>query len=78
MKYKHDIEQEVNYMQDFTIGFIGGGALAGALLKGIAGKLVPADNIYVSEFRQERCDELNSGFTLLLRQMAFLTRWIWY
>lgn len=49
-------------MQDFTIGFIGGGALAGALLKGIAGKLVPADNIYVSEFRHERCDELNKEF----------------
>ncbi len=49
-------------MENFTIGFIGGGALAGALLNGIAGKLIPAENIYVSEFKQERCDELNREF----------------
>ena len=41
------------------IGFIGGGALAEMVIKGIADKFVAADNIYVSERRQERCSELN-------------------
>ncbi|MBQ9616525.1 MAG: NAD(P)-binding domain-containing protein, partial [Selenomonadaceae bacterium] len=50
-------------MKNTSIGFIGGGALAGALIKGIAGKLVenPA-NIYVSDHKQERCDELHTAY----------------
>ena len=45
------------------IGFIGGGALAGALVKSLAGNLVenPAD-IYVSDHKQERCDELRQEY----------------
>jgi len=50
-------------VKNTSIGFIGGGALAGALIKGIAGKLVenPA-NIYVSDHKQERCDELHTAY----------------
>ena len=45
------------------LGFIGGGALAGALVKSLAGKLIgnPAD-IYVSDHKQERCDELRKEY----------------
>lgn len=45
------------------IGFIGGGALAGALVKSLAGNLVgnPAD-LYVSDHKQERCDELRQEY----------------
>ena len=45
------------------IGFIGGGALAEALVKGLAGKLIenPAD-IYVSDVKQERCDLLREKY----------------
>ena len=49
-------------MQNFTIGFIGGGALAEALVKGIAGKLVPAENIYVSDHKEARCAELKKNY----------------
>ena len=40
------------------IGFIGGGALAEAVIKGIAGNFIEAQNIFVSEHLQTRCDEL--------------------
>ncbi len=45
-----------------NIGFIGGGALTEALLKGIAGKLIPAGNIYVSDHKQARCDALEKEY----------------
>ena len=45
------------------IGFIGGGALAEALVKGLAGKLVkdPGD-ICVSDHKEERCEELREKY----------------
>ncbi len=49
-------------MKDVKIGFIGGGALAEALLKGIAGQLVPAGNIYVSDHKQARCEALEKEY----------------
>jgi pyrroline-5-carboxylate reductase len=43
-----------------TIGFIGGGNMAQALLEGILkAKLFPKDNIWVSDVRTERLNELN-------------------
>ena len=45
------------------IGFIGGGALAEALVKGLAGKLVedPRD-ICVSDHKENRCEELRAKY----------------
>ena len=40
------------------IGFIGGGALAESVIKGIADKVIDANNIFVSDHKQTRCDEL--------------------
>lgn len=45
-----------------NIGFIGGGALAEALIKGIAGKVVDADNIFVCDFDRARVDHLNRTY----------------
>ena len=39
------------------IGFIGGGALTEAILKGIVDNFVSAENIFVSDHKQARCDE---------------------
>lgn len=45
------------------IGFIGGGAMGEAIMSGaLAQKLVPAENIYVSELRGERCHELSEKY----------------
>ncbi|MBR1728639.1 MAG: pyrroline-5-carboxylate reductase [Selenomonadaceae bacterium] len=41
------------------IGFIGGGALAEMVIRGITKNFIEPSNIYVAERRQERCDELN-------------------
>ena len=49
---------------NMKIGFIGGGALAESLLAGIAGKLLPAANIYVCERRAERCAELQKKYAV--------------
>ena len=45
------------------LGFIGGGALAGALVKGLAGGWIenPGD-IYVSDHKEERCGELREKY----------------
>ncbi len=40
------------------IGFIGGGALAESVIKGIANKFAEVKDIYVSDHKQIRCDEL--------------------
>ncbi len=44
--------------QNLKIGFIGGGALAEAVVSGIRGNFVPSSNIFISEPRKERCAEL--------------------
>lgn len=40
------------------IGFIGGGALAESIVRGISGKLFAPSDIFISEIRAERCSEL--------------------
>ena len=40
------------------IGFIGGGALAESIVRGICGKIFEPKNIFVSEIRPARCTEL--------------------
>ena len=45
-----------------NIGFIGGGALTGALVKGIAGKTMDPSAIYVSDHKESRCEELQRGY----------------
>ena len=40
------------------IGFIGGGALTEAVVKGIADKFTAAEDIYISDHKQARCNEL--------------------
>lgn len=44
--------------ENLKVGFIGGGALAESVIKGIRGTLVMSNNIFVSECRNERCAEL--------------------
>ena len=41
-----------------TVGFIGGGALAESIIRGISGKIFAPEKIFVSEIRQSRCAEL--------------------
>ena len=45
-----------------TIGFIGGGALAESIIRGISGKTFAAQDIFVSEIRAARCEELTSRY----------------
>lgn len=40
------------------VGFIGGGALAESIIRGISGKVFAPNDIYVSEIRASRCEEL--------------------
>ena len=44
------------------LGFIGGGALAEAVIKGIADQIVAAEDIFVSDIRSERVEELNARY----------------
>lgn len=45
------------------IAFVGGGAMAEAIIKGIiGGGLLPADAIYVGNRTQKRCDYLNANY----------------
>ena len=50
--------------ENLKVGFIGGGALAESVIKGIRGVLVTSENIFVSEMRQERCDELTKRYRI--------------
>src|SRR5690242_10330239 len=46
-------------MKDKKLGFIGGGNMASALIKGLLhAKVVPAEGILVSDVKQERLDDL--------------------
>ena len=47
----------------FKLGFIGGGAMAEALISGtIANNVLPASSIYVSELRDQRVEELKDKY----------------
>lgn len=49
--------------KDISIGFIGGGALTGALVKSLAdGRFVEPSRIFVSDHKQARCDELKEQY----------------
>ena len=39
------------------VGFIGGGALAESIVRGICGKIFAPSEIFISEIRRERLDE---------------------
>lgn len=41
-----------------TVGFIGGGALAESIVRGICGKVFAPSDIFISEIRPARCEEL--------------------
>lgn len=44
------------------IGFIGGGALAESIIRGICGKVFAPSDIFICELRQTRCEELSSRY----------------
>lgn len=41
------------------VGFIGGGALAESIVRGISGKISAPEDIFISEIRAARCEELS-------------------
>ena len=54
---------EINF-EDLKVGFIGGGALAESVIKGIRGALVMSNNIFVAELRNERAAELSKRYRI--------------
>lgn len=54
---------EMNF-DDLKVGFIGGGALAESVVKGIRGALVMSQNIFVCELRKDRCAELEKRYRI--------------
>ena len=44
------------------VGFIGGGALAESIVRGICGKVFESSDIFISEIRPARCEELISRY----------------
>lgn len=44
------------------VGFIGGGALAESIVRGICGKVFASSDIFICEIRPERCDELSARY----------------
>ena len=44
------------------VGFIGGGALAESIIRGISGKLFAPEDIFVCEIRPARCEELSTRY----------------
>ena len=45
-----------------SIGFIGGGALAESIVRGICGKIFSPSDIFICELRPERCEELSTRY----------------
>ncbi len=44
------------------VGFIGGGALAESIVRGISGKISAPEDIFISEIRAARCEELSTRY----------------
>lgn len=44
------------------VGFIGGGALAESIVRGICGKVFAPNDIFIAEIRPERCAELSEHY----------------
>ena len=49
-------------MNNFKVGFIGGGALAESIVRGICGKVFAPSDIFISELRPARCEELAARY----------------
>ena len=50
-------------MEDLSVGFIGGGAMAEAITAGITGQqVVKPENVYISDHKQTRCEELQKRY----------------
>ena len=49
-------------VESLRAGFIGGGALAESVIRGISGKLIESKNIFVSERNPERCEYLQKNY----------------
>ena len=47
-----------------TVGFIGGGALAESIVRGISGKLFAPNDIFICEIRPARCEELSARYSV--------------
>ena len=45
-----------------TVGFIGGGALAESIVRGICGKVFAPSDIFIAEIREARCEELSARY----------------
>ena len=54
------------------IGFIGGGALAESIVRGICGKVFASNDIFIAEIRPERCEELKRYGVNVSTQADFL------
>lgn len=46
------------------LGFIGGGAITESVINGIVGKFIDSKNIFVSDHKQIRCDDLNKKYKI--------------
>lgn len=56
-------------LKGLKIGFIGGGAMAGALLSGLAGSgVVEARNLYASDISRERLEQLRDSLNINILQ----------
>ena len=56
---------ELNFeTENLKIGFIGGGALAESVINGIRGNLVTSANIFVSDHKESRCNELSKRYRI--------------
>lgn len=53
-----------NNFDDLKIGFIGGGALTESVVKGIRGIFAMSHNIFVSDHKKIRCDELKKNYRI--------------
>ena len=63
-------------LADVKLGFIGGGAMAEAITAGlVGGKVLPAGNIFISDHKAARCEELAERYGVNARVEAdFLSR----
>ena len=64
------MEEKIFDTENLKVGFIGGGALAESVIRGIRGTLVMSNNIFVSELRAERCAELKKLYRVNATQNA--------
>ena len=56
--------------ENLRAGFIGGGALAESVIRGISGKLMSPEDIFVSERNPERCEYLREKYKINATSVA--------